>query len=225
MNTTTHYGLKQPEDNDNVLIGDLNDNAAAIDTALHDLEQGKAAGTALSAHIADKDNPHEVDPEQIGAIPETEKGAAGGVATLGSDGKVPTGQLPAMNYDPAGSAAAVQQALNSHIADKDNPHEVDPEQIGAATRAEGTISLPSTGWTDDTANSGYWYRSVTVSGMLSTDEPHVGLVKSFTDADADDAMQEAWDLIKGAESLSGSLRFYALEVPEVAVSLQWEVIR
>ena len=186
---------------------------------------GKAEQADLSDHIADKDNPHEVDPEQIGAIPATQKGAAGGVAELGADGKVPEDQLPAMNYDPAGSAAAVQQALNSHIADKENPHEVDPEQIGAATRAEGTISLPSTGWTDDTANSGYWYRSVTVSGMLSTDEPHVGLVKSFTDADADDAMQEAWDLIKGAESLSGSLRFYALEAPEVAVSLQWEVIR
>ena len=32
--------------------------------------------------------------EQVGAIPSSEKGAASGVATLGTDGKVPTGQLP-----------------------------------------------------------------------------------------------------------------------------------
>ncbi len=186
---------------------------------------GKAEQADLSAHIADKGNPHGVTAQQAGAIPVTQKGAAGGVAELGADGKVPSDQLPEMNYDPAGSAAAVQQALSAHTGNTSNPHGTTAAQVGAATRAEGTISLPSTGWTDDTENSGYWYRSVTVSGMLSTDEPHVGLVKSFTDADADDAMQEAWDLIKGAESLSGSLRFYALEVPEVAVSLQWEVIR
>ena len=34
------------------------------------------------------------DAEQVGAIPSSEKGAASGVATLGTDGKVPTGQLP-----------------------------------------------------------------------------------------------------------------------------------
>lgn len=32
--------------------------------------------------------------EQVGAIPSSEKGAASGVATLGTDGKVPAGQLP-----------------------------------------------------------------------------------------------------------------------------------
>ena len=45
-----------------------------------------------------------------GYIKATEKGKPGGVATLGPDGKVPAGQLPKMDYDPAGSAAAVQQA-------------------------------------------------------------------------------------------------------------------
>lgn len=36
------------------------------------------------------------DAEDVGAIAASEKGAAGGVATLGSDGKVPTTQLPEM---------------------------------------------------------------------------------------------------------------------------------
>ena len=42
--------------------------------------------------------------------------AFSGLPSLGSDGKIPAAQLPAMNYDPAGSAAAVQQALASQIA-------------------------------------------------------------------------------------------------------------
>ena len=39
MTNTTYYNLKQPEDNDNVLISDLNDNADAIDQALHGLDE------------------------------------------------------------------------------------------------------------------------------------------------------------------------------------------
>lgn len=50
-------------------------------------------------------------------IPLIQKGAAGGVATLGSDGKIPAGQIPATAYDPAGAASAVQGNLNTHIAD------------------------------------------------------------------------------------------------------------
>ena len=55
---------------------------------------------------------------ETGAIPASEKGAAFGVATLDETGKVPTGQLPEMNYDPAGSAQTVQQTLNTHAANK-----------------------------------------------------------------------------------------------------------
>ena len=73
------------------------------------------------------------------AIPLTEKGVAGGVATLGDDQKVPSEQLPPLNYDPAGSAATVQSNLDAHIADKNNPHEVLPEQIGALALTGGTM--------------------------------------------------------------------------------------
>ena len=71
-----------------------------------------------------------------GYIKATEKGQPGGVATLGPDGKVPAGQLPAMNYDPAGSAEAVQQALTAHTGNKNNPHAVTAEQVGAFTKQE-----------------------------------------------------------------------------------------
>lgn len=71
-----------------------------------------------------------------GYIKATEKGQPGGVATLGPDGKVPGEQLPKMDYDPAGSAAAVQNALSAHTGNKNNPHAVTAEQVGAFTKQE-----------------------------------------------------------------------------------------
>lgn len=62
----------------------------------------------------------------------SEKGTAGGVASLGTDGKVPTEQLPAMHYDPAGSAAGVRRNLDAHAGNKSNPHGVTAQQVGAA---------------------------------------------------------------------------------------------
>lgn len=86
----------------------------------------------------------------LGAIPTTEKGAANGVATLGSDGKVPSGQLPELNYDPAGSAAGVQANLTAHVNDKNNPHQVTAAQVGAIPTTEkgaagGVATLGSDG--------------------------------------------------------------------------------
>ncbi|MDY5501618.1 MAG: hypothetical protein SPF77_03440 [Gemmiger sp.] len=75
-----------------------------------------------------------------GAVPITEKGAPNGVATLGPDGKVPAGQLPKMDYDPSGSAAAVQQALTAHTGNKNNPHAVTAEQVGALASSGGVMS-------------------------------------------------------------------------------------
>ncbi len=75
-----------------------------------------------------------------GYIKATEKGKPGGVATLGEDGKVPAGQLPKMDYDPAGSAAAVQQALTAHTGNKNNPHAVTAKQVGALASSGGVMS-------------------------------------------------------------------------------------
>ena len=53
-----------------------------------------AALVDLPSHIANKQNPHGVKAAQVGAIPASAKGAASGVASLGTDGKVPESQLP-----------------------------------------------------------------------------------------------------------------------------------
>lgn len=85
--------------------------------------------------------------EDIGGlnyIPTSEKGKPGGVATLGSDGKVSEEQLPKMDYDPAGSAENVQENLNAHTTDKNNPHGVNAEQVKALPLTGGTVTGPIT---------------------------------------------------------------------------------
>lgn len=66
------------------------------------------------------------------------------VATLGSDGKIPEGQLPEMDYDPAGSAASVQGNLDVHTNNKENPHGVTATQTGALPLSGGTMTGPIT---------------------------------------------------------------------------------
>lgn len=55
--------------------------------------------------------------------------AFSGLASLDGTGKVPADELPDLDYDPAGSAEKVQDNLDTHIADKENPHEVTAEQV------------------------------------------------------------------------------------------------
>ena len=60
--------------------------------------------TDLTSHIGNKKNPHGVTKDQVGLgnvtnvaqIPLSQRGAASGVATLGTDGKLTAAQLPAM---------------------------------------------------------------------------------------------------------------------------------
>ena len=117
----------------------------------NDLNGGLEAGFALSefgisAHVGDDpaallyygslgDAPQPVKPISegldvhrfpvaiavTGEVSVTMEYPAGGFLT-----KADLGDL---NFDPAGSAEKVQSALNTHIADKDNPHGVTAEQV------------------------------------------------------------------------------------------------
>lgn len=90
---TDNYKLKKPAPEDFADVADLNENADKIDATLKakaDLdESGKLKESQLPS---------------LSYIPASQKGAAGGVASLGSDGKVPSGQLPAMDYTKSTSA-------------------------------------------------------------------------------------------------------------------------
>lgn len=51
MTETSHYGLYQPGDSDNALIGVLNQNMDAIDLALHQLQQSMDALASVTPQI------------------------------------------------------------------------------------------------------------------------------------------------------------------------------
>ena len=75
-----------------------------------------------------------VDP--TGGIPWSMVGAPNGVAGLDETGKLPERYLPDLDFNPSGSAAAVQQQLEAHTASKNNPHGVTAAQVGAFTKAQ-----------------------------------------------------------------------------------------
>ena len=75
-----------------------------------------------------------VDP--TGGIPWSMVGQPNGVAGLDEQGKVPMSQLPELDFDAAGSAAAVQRQLEAHTGNRGNPHGVTAAQVGAFSKEQ-----------------------------------------------------------------------------------------
>ena len=50
----------------------------------------------------------------LGAVSAADKGQAGGIAGLGADGKVPSSQLPAMNYEGKGAVDTHNKSTTAH---------------------------------------------------------------------------------------------------------------
>lgn len=103
----------------------------------------------VDIHVTDKNNPHGVTAEQVGARPNTWTPNASDVGA-----------------DPVGSSAAVQGNLDTHIQNKQNPHSVTADQIGAAKPGYVFyITLLASNWVDNSqtvsdigfVTSGYAY--------------------------------------------------------------------
>jgi hypothetical protein len=90
-------------------------------TKLYYTDARVAAAPALTSHIGNTSNPHSVTKTQVGLanvdnvqqIPMSQKGVASGVATLGTDGKVPASQLPAATGGGGGSTISRYEATGS----------------------------------------------------------------------------------------------------------------
>lgn len=97
---------------------DAESSAAAAQEAAQEAAQAAGGGVMSFNGRTGSVSPQSGDytAEMVGAVSTGEKGAANGVASLDASGKVPSGQLPEMNYDAAGAAAAVQQNLDNHAA-------------------------------------------------------------------------------------------------------------
>jgi len=105
----------------------------------------------------------------------------------------------------ASAASAAQTAANSK-----------------ASTATYTVSVP-TGWTANEA--GGYYKTVTVSGMLATDNPIADVVLG-ADVDANVAYIEAWSLVTRISTAANSITLYANgDAPATAFTVQLKAVR
>jgi len=95
-------------------------------------------------------------------------------------------------------------------------------QLGTkATTAEYTVTIPSTSWTGTEAP---YTKTVTVTGILSTDKPIVDIVNTGTYA-TDVTLAENWGLVYRITTASNSITVYANEVPSASIPIQLKVVR
>ena len=79
----------------------------------------------------------------------------------------------------------------------------------------------NTSWSGSSAP---YTKTISVSGILSTDAPFIDIVMSGTYA-TDTARQEAWGYIYRAVTADNAITFYATDKPTVSLPLQIKVLR
>jgi len=93
-------------------------------------------------------------------------------------------------------------------------------RLGHVKHAVLTANLDTT-WSGTSAP---YTKTVSVSGILSTDTPIIDVVMSGTYS-TDEARIEAWGYIYRAVCNNGSITFYATEKPTVSLPIQIKVVR
>ena len=119
---------------------------------------------------------------------------------------------------PAGAQAkvdAVQSNLDSHKAEN-----ATLSALGHVKHGIINVTLDTT-WSGTSAP---FSKTVTVSGILSTDTPIIDVVMSGTYS-TDEARIEAWGYIYRAVTGNDSITFYATEKPTINLPIQIKVVR
>ena len=116
MEQTPNYKLNKPGYEEFGDVEVLNQNFAAIDTELKknaDAVGERVKTTELAEKVKESVKSGGLTAADLGAVSAKDKGKAGGIAGLGADGKVPSSQLPEMDFDPSGTAADVVKKHNA----------------------------------------------------------------------------------------------------------------
>lgn len=125
--------------------------------------------------------------------------------TLSSLGAVPT------------SRTINGKALTSNIT-------ISASDIGSASTKTFTVTIPTT-WTADTTNGGY-YQTVSVSGMLATDNPIADVLLS-SDIDANASFLRSWSLVTRITTSANAITLYVngADTPTESFNIQLKVVR
>lgn len=106
MEQTPNYHLNKPGYEEFGDVEVLNQNFAAIDTELKknaDAVGERVKTTELAEKVKQTVKDGSLAAKDLGAVSVDTKGKANGVAGLDGNGKVPSGQLPEMNYEGKGA--------------------------------------------------------------------------------------------------------------------------
>jgi hypothetical protein len=130
-----------------------------------------------------------------------------------------------MMRDANGRAKVAAPSASDDIARKDtvDNHAAQTatlSNLGHVKHAVLTATLDTT-WSGTSAP---YTKTVSVSGILSTDTPIIDVVMSGTYS-TDEARIEAWGHIYRAVTADGSITFYAIEKPAVSLPIQIKVVR
>ena len=88
----------------------LNDNWDKLDNEV----AARVKTTELAAEVKKTVKGGSLTASDLGAVSAEDKGKAGGIAGLGADGKVPSSQLPAMNYEGKGAVDTHNKSSTAH---------------------------------------------------------------------------------------------------------------
>jgi len=209
---TGNYNLKKPEGSDVVNIEDLNENADIIDQAL------KAHDDALATKETPAGAQAKVDAHAAltTAHSATSAATANRIMMRDANGRAKVA-APSASDDIARKAEvdAVQSNLDSHKAEN-----ATLSALGHVNHGIINVTLNTT-WLGTSAP---FSKTVTVSGILSTDTPIIDVVMSGTYS-TDEARIEAWGYIYRAVTANGSITFYATEKPTASLPIQIKVVR
>ena len=90
-------------------------------------------------------------------------------------------------------------------------------QNSGSAASYADIAVPTTGWTQDTANNCY-KKTVTVSGMTAASRARVFFCPPH-DMSTLEEQEEAYSLVYAGESTAGGLILYASDEPETAFEI------
>lgn len=116
---TTNYGLNKHSPQDFYNVEARNENWDKIDTELKnnvDAVNARVKTAELAAEVKKVVKDGSLTASDLGAVSAADKGKAGGIAGLGTDGKVPAAQLPEMNYESKGAVDTHNKSASAHSA-------------------------------------------------------------------------------------------------------------